>query len=134
MFRWGEEDHYYRVGQSALDCISECKHFAEHAEPSRILDFGCGYGRVLRVICKEFPAARVTACDVDREAAEFCARTFGAVCAYSSVEPSQVRFEERFDLVWVGSVFTHIDTSAWEGMLRALALPATTAAVSRSSR
>lgn len=84
---------------------------AQRSEPSSILDFGCGYGRVLRVLRNEFPDARITACDVDRGAAEFCAQTFGATAVYSSTDPSEVRLGGKFDLIWVGAVFTHIDLS-----------------------
>ena len=39
-----------------------------------ILDFGCGFGRVLRMLKAAYPEARLTAADVKREGVDFCAR------------------------------------------------------------
>src|SRR4051794_12131761 len=47
--------------------------------------------------------------------------TFGAAGVYASTDPREIRFEDKFNLIWVGSVFTHIDETAWEGLLRVLA-------------
>jgi SAM-dependent methyltransferase len=121
MFRWHERDHYFSVGRSARECIAASMRAADKADAARILDFGCGYGRVLRVIAEEFRGARITASDVDREAVDFCARTFGASGVYASTDPREIRFEDEFDLIWVGSVFTHIDETAWERLLAVLA-------------
>src|SRR4051794_35051512 len=74
MFRWHERDHYFSVGRSARECIAACMLAAPNADAARILDFGCGYGRVLRVLGEEFPRASITASDVDREAVDFCER------------------------------------------------------------
>jgi cyclopropane fatty-acyl-phospholipid synthase-like methyltransferase len=75
----------------------------------------------LCVLQEEFPGARITASDVDQAAVDFCRRTFGATGVYSSTNPKEVSFATRFDLVWVGSVFTHIDKMAWAGWLTTLA-------------
>jgi hypothetical protein len=39
---------------------------------------------------------------------------------YSSTDPDELAFENRFDLIWVGSVFTHLDRERWGGFLPAL--------------
>jgi SAM-dependent methyltransferase len=121
MFRWHERDHYLSVGRSARECIAACMRAAGKTDAARILDFGCGYGRVLRVLGEEFPGASITASDVDRDGVDFCERTFGARGVYSSTDPREIRFEDEFDLIWVGSVFTHIDETAWKGLLEVLA-------------
>jgi len=121
MFRWHERDHYFSVGRSARECIRASMRAAHKADAARILDFGCGYGRVLRVLREEFPGASITASDVGRDAVDFCERTFGASGVYSSTDPRDIRFEDEFDLIWVGSVFTHLDETVWDGLLRVLA-------------
>lgn len=122
MFRWHERDRYFSVGRSAArECIAASMLAAQKADAARILDFGCGYGRVLRVLGEEFPGASITASDVDREAVDFCERTFGASGVYSSTDPREIRFEDEFDLIWAGSVFTHIDETVWDGLLPVLA-------------
>lgn len=118
--RYGHS-HYAAVGQSALSSINGSLTAAEKSDIGRILDFGCGHGRDLRVLRQAFPAARITASDMDRDGVDFCARTFGAIPVYSTTDPAEVKFDDPFDLIWAGSVFTHIDQSAWAGFLKVLA-------------
>src|SRR3954447_17954814 len=75
--------NYVMIGASGLRCIRRALR-RTGATPQRILDFGCGHGRVLRFIRAAFPDAELTACDVDRDAVSFCARTFGAQPVYSN--------------------------------------------------
>jgi SAM-dependent methyltransferase len=51
---------------------------------------------------------------------EFCAETFGAKPLYGYYDPDQIETEETFDLIWCGSVFTHLDAPRWEAFLRLL--------------
>ena len=111
-------DAYFRWGESAVECIRLALLAADREEPSSVLDFACGHGRVLRTLKAAFPDTRLTACDIDRDGVDFCARTFGAVPAYSSADPAEVRLEDRFDLIWVGSMFTHLDAARWTGFLQ----------------
>jgi SAM-dependent methyltransferase len=82
-------------------------------EPRRILDLPCGHGRVLRVMKRAFPGAAFTACDLERDGVDFCAAEFGATPVYSHVELAQVHFAEPFDLIWCGSLVTHLDARGW---------------------
>ncbi len=82
-----------------------------------ILDFACGHGRVLRMLAAAFPAARLTACDLDPDGVEFCARTFGATGVVSREEPAEIELEGPFDLIWCGSLLTHVDEDRWHGFL-----------------
>ena len=122
MFSARDAHHYLEVGRSAGSCIAACLDVAGvgSGEVRAVLDFGCGYGRVLRALRRQFPHAALTASDVDRGGVDFCARTFGATGVYSSTDPSELSFDQRFDLIWVGSVFTHLDMPRWDGFLRAL--------------
>jgi cyclopropane fatty-acyl-phospholipid synthase-like methyltransferase len=120
MFRWTEPGHYFAVGESARKCIEASLAAAEKRDIRRILDFGCGYGRVLRVLRKEFPDATITASDIDRDAVDFCTAQFGVKGIYSSADPNDVQFDDWFDLIWVGTVFTQLDKTSWEAWLPAL--------------
>jgi SAM-dependent methyltransferase len=120
MFRWDEPRHYAAVGQSARACITACLAAGERRHIHRILDYGCGYGRVLRVLKKEFPEATVTACDVDRGGVDYCVGAFGVEGIYGSTDARELDLDREFDLIWVGSVFTHLDESAWSELLPVL--------------
>jgi SAM-dependent methyltransferase len=88
--------------------------------PGRILDLPSGYGRVLRWIATAYPDARLTACDIDADAVGFCAREFAATPVVSSMEPEEIPLE-RYDVIWVGSLFTHLDAHLWPRFLGKLA-------------
>ena len=112
---WGNQDHYFGVGASALRCVRLAMLAAEKDNLRTILDFPCGHGRVLRVFRAVFPEAQITACDLDRDGVDFCAKSFGAVPVYSKVSPKDVVIDNRFDLIWCGSLFTHLDQGRWHG-------------------
>ncbi len=113
---------YYHLGLSALDLIERALHAAQFpGTPRSVLDFACGHGRVLRMLVPTFPQASFTACDLNRGGVDFCARTFGATGVYGYETPEQVALPERYDLIWVGSLFTHLDAPRWHGFLSLLA-------------
>jgi SAM-dependent methyltransferase len=107
----GSSEHYFWVGESALQCISEGLSVAnmDIRHVRKILDLPCGHGRVLRHLCNAFPDAEITACDLDQERVDFCTKTFEAKPVYSNVDVSKISFDDTFDLIWVGSLLTHID-------------------------
>ena len=86
---------------------------AQKETATNILDLPSGYGRVMRFLKAEFPEAALTACDVIREGVDFCARTFGARAIYGKEDPSELELDERFDLIWCGSLLTHVDEENW---------------------
>ncbi len=101
----GDDNHYLRVGLSALDVIEVA---LAGAEPLTILDLPCGFGRVTRVLRARYPAAAITACDLDRPAVDFTAATFLVRPSYSEPNFRDLRLETSFDLIWVGSLLTHL--------------------------
>jgi SAM-dependent methyltransferase len=108
---------YLRTGASGLECIRRALALAGSSRPQRILDFGCGHGRVLRFVKAAFPESELTACDIESSAVEFCANVLGATPVQSSGRLSDVRFDTRFDLIWSGSLLTHVDESMWREAL-----------------
>lgn len=116
----GKEDHYFSVGRSALRAILLALLAADNADPSRVLDFACGYGRVTRWLRASFPEAAIWACDVDPGAVEFSARTFRATPIEASARPADTPLPGDLDLVWCGSLLTHLDQDAWAPLLHAL--------------
>jgi len=118
MFAFGRNwTNYLWIATSALHCIRRSMNLIGKQDARSILDMASGHGRVLRVLKVAFPEARTTACDVNRDGVEFCAREFGAVPVVSHDDPEQVDLEGPFDLVWCGSLFTHLDSPRWAGFL-----------------
>jgi SAM-dependent methyltransferase len=113
----GNREHYFEVAESGLRCIRLAMTAAGKEGATRILDLPCGHGRILRMLKAAFPEAELTACDIDRDAVDFCAATFGAMPVYSVENPDELQFGESFDLIWCGSLLTHLDRGWWEGFL-----------------
>jgi SAM-dependent methyltransferase len=91
-------------------------------DPRRILDLPCGHGRVLRMLAAVFPDAALTAADLDRGGVDFCARRFGATPVYAPADPRELALPAAsFDLIWCGSLITHLDEAATLALLEALA-------------
>jgi SAM-dependent methyltransferase len=113
--------HYFRVGLSAFRGIRLAQLAAGAAEPAAVLDYGCGYGRVMRVLRAAYPGADIVGADVDVGGVAYCARAFQARPLVVPRDARTVRLDECFDLVWVGSVLTHLPERSWEDHLRVVA-------------
>jgi SAM-dependent methyltransferase len=108
--------HYFTAGRGALECIDLSLQAARkvRSDIRNLLDLPCGHGRVLRFLKTAFPLAKISACDLTQEAVDYCALTFGAIPCYSDIEPAKIPLiPESFDLIWVGSLFTHLDAPLW---------------------
>jgi SAM-dependent methyltransferase len=120
MFDWNLTE-YLKVGASALQCIRCALARTRTPHVSRILDFGCGHGRVLRMLRAAFPDASFTTCDLDLDAVRFSAETFGATPVVSSLRFADVEIAGEFDLIWAGSLLTHLNEDGWRQALLLLA-------------
>jgi SAM-dependent methyltransferase len=107
MYAEGFLAHYVYVGQTVLlmlmGALTVRAGFPGGDRPlADLLDFGCGHGRIARHLRAGFPAARVYVTDRDRAGVEWCVNRLGCL-------PAPERLAEPiFDLVWLGSVFTHL--------------------------
>jgi predicted O-methyltransferase YrrM/SAM-dependent methyltransferase len=101
----GDAAHYFSVGASAMRAIEA----AAPPAPKRILDMPSGHGRVLRHLRKRYPDAALVACDLDEDGIAFCAQQFGAEPVPSAADLSELSLPGPFDLIWCGSLVTHLD-------------------------
>ena len=113
----GDGAHYYKVGLSAIRSIEEAIIAAQLGSISRILDLPCGHGRVLRFLVRRFPQAQITTADLDRKGVDFCARVFGAEGIYSESNLEQFSAGGQFDLIWCGSLVTHLNDKGVRALL-----------------
>jgi cyclopropane fatty-acyl-phospholipid synthase-like methyltransferase len=111
----GHEDSYWLMGDWAVRCVQaalKCAALSFDVKTETILDLPCGYGRVLRFLQVAYPDAEITACDISREGVDFCVDTFGVRGIYSSTDPSEID-AETYDLIWCGSLLTHMPKEKW---------------------
>jgi SAM-dependent methyltransferase len=115
---WGA---YAYAGVTALQCIREVLAKVGRPAPASILDLPCGHGRELRFLKLAYPDARLGVCDIDEDGVEFCARVFGGHPIVSHEDPAKVDFDQRYELAWSGSLFTHLSAERWQGFLEMFA-------------
>jgi SAM-dependent methyltransferase len=116
----GNPTAYFCSGYSALFCIRKALEKAGKKSVSSVLDFACGHGRVLRSLAANFPEARLAAVDSNKAGVDFCAEVFGAEPVYSNVDFSRLAIDGKFDLIWVGSLFTHLRGERWSILFKLL--------------
>ena len=109
--------HYFACGRSALRAVQLALAAAGVKDVRRILDLPCGHGRVLRTLRAAYPAAEIHVSDLNRDGVEFCAARFGAKPIEAHPNPRDVRLPGGYDLIWVGSLMTHLDSARWSAFL-----------------
>jgi SAM-dependent methyltransferase len=110
-------EHYLRVGLDAIRNIESSLAGAKDG-PQRILDLPCGHGRVMRFLKARFPEAELFAMEIDKSGLEFCGKTFLARMLKSQPDFDALNLEQRFDLIWCGSLLTHIAEATSASLLR----------------
>lgn len=80
---------------------------------SRILDYGCGWGRMIRFFMKDVAPANLWGIDCYDEVIEICVRT-NKWCNFQLVDPLPPTNlpDGSFDLVYSYSVFSHLSEDA----------------------
>jgi ubiquinone/menaquinone biosynthesis C-methylase UbiE len=105
---------------------------------SRVLDFGSGWGRVIRYFWHEVAAENLFGVDVDFDAVAAC-RNLGVPGTFHVVSPTGVLpFENGFmDMIFGVSVFTHLSLKSadhWMSELHRVAKPGCVLGITVESR
>jgi len=108
--------------QNGLDQYALVRHIAGGRErPRRMLDFASGYGRLTRFVVHEHLADALTVSDILEGGMEFQAEQFGVRTILSRTQPEQFVTPDRYDLIFVASLFTHLPPATFTSWLRRLA-------------
>lgn len=85
------------------------KHYGGIGECDNVLDFGCGWGRIIRFFLKDVEPHRLWGVDCISSVIEVCKETNGW-CNFRLVAPwPPTSFPDRmFDLIYCYSVFSHL--------------------------
>ncbi len=97
--------------------------FDEAEAAGAVLDFGSGFGRVSRLLLHDLPPTAIWVADVKAAAVEFQTEHFGVQGLVSSFVPEDFGPDRTFDLIFVGSLFTHLPEDLfhrWLGQLYGL--------------
>lgn len=111
------EQFYLRDGRGLAQIFRESarKHGIAFAPGQRILDFGCSGGRVLRWFEEEaYQGVECWGCDIDAAAINWSQKNLMPPFKFftNSTAPHLPFKDNSFDLIFAGSVFTHIKDMA----------------------
>jgi 2-polyprenyl-3-methyl-5-hydroxy-6-metoxy-1,4-benzoquinol methylase len=87
-----------------------------------VLDFGCGCGRVTRMLATHLPTSSIYGTDIDREAIEWLQKACWRMATFSVAPhlPPLAFDDGQFDFVLGVSVFTHLPEEMQHAWLREL--------------
>jgi SAM-dependent methyltransferase len=101
--------------------LLQARHGAVPLSQAAVLDFGCGWGRLMRFVARDVAPGRLCGCDPYPGIIDVCERTRvpGRLAPIAYV-PDSLPFSDRFDLVYAFSVFTHLSEPTHLAALRAI--------------
>ena len=98
-----------------------CREYLGHGIKGKILDYGCGWGRLLRLLLWYVDPGEIYGADPWDESIAICRQHncpgHLSVCDFV---PTSLPFTETFDLIYVFSVFTHLSEKTADAVLRVL--------------
>jgi SAM-dependent methyltransferase len=90
-------------------------------ENAKILDYGCGWGRLIRLLYKLAPIDNIYGVDPWDKSIKICKENgIKGNLAISDFVPRSLPFEEKFDLIFAFSVFTHLSEKTCQIVLETL--------------
>jgi ubiquinone/menaquinone biosynthesis C-methylase UbiE len=113
-------EQYFSIGNDALSICVHALIDNKLSPPKKILDFPSGSGRVLRHLKSYFKDSLITACDLYEDHLNFCVNNFQVNGMLSEVDISKLNVKEPFDLIFVGSLLTHLPLIQYENLLEFL--------------
>jgi hypothetical protein len=118
-----EPEHYLQTGREGVALIRWSLESAGRSlgDLKSCLLLPCGYGRVLRHLAASMNPQRITASDIDRQAVRFCAGEFGVAGLRSRRDFRHWVLPTRYDMIFVGSLLTHLPESVCLDLLELLA-------------
>ena len=85
-----------------------------------ILDFACGFGRMLRFQSLITPPEHLYASEIQDDAVAFVTSEFGVRGIPSHIEPEQFDPGRAFDVIWVASLFSHLPEALFHRWIQRL--------------
>lgn len=93
----------------------------EHPRSVRLLDFACGYGRLLRFLVHSLPPANIHAAEIQPDAVEWVRERYGVDARLSTARPRDFDSPRRYDMIWIASLFSHLPDGLFQRWLARLA-------------
>jgi trans-aconitate methyltransferase len=109
MYKFNQNiSHYLWCGESALRVLLASISLGGVEAPKMVLDFGAGAGRVSRWLTAALPNSKIDACDVRDQDMKFLRETLQIEAWTIATDINNLALPNRYDLIWAGSVLTHL--------------------------
>jgi SAM-dependent methyltransferase len=104
------QSHYFTGGEHMLDRLRDllAQLDLRLEDTARLLEFAGGHGHFTRHLVRVLDPSRITVCDLHPQAVDFQVDTFGVTGVHLAPAPEDVVFPDRYDLVFVASLFGHL--------------------------
>ena len=102
--------------RTAIDVIARAMVAAEKSEFETVLDLPCGGGRVTRHLRVFFPESKIFVSELNSQLQDFAADRFDTI-AFAAARDFATPSERKFDLIFVGSLLTHLDENKFRRAL-----------------
>ena len=113
----GDSKSYFEIGRNALDLCVDALVFNHCNVPKLILDLPSGSGRLTRHLVSYFNGSTIHACDLYENHLDFCKKLFGTDVFLSNVNPDEIVLPQKYDLIFVGSLLTHLPLVGFSSIL-----------------
>jgi len=113
---------YLNSGKQMMDAVRQIITwgFGSLENISSFLDFACGYGRSMRFLIQEFPAEKIWASEINEDAVKFQVEQFKVNTIVSVIIPEEYQDKNKYDCIFVGSLFSHLPKRTFIGWLKGL--------------
>jgi SAM-dependent methyltransferase len=123
----GSRDFIYTAAQLASHVLTCAAKYRPISKTHRILDWGCGCGRVIAQLVKFVSPSRLFGCDIDAEAIAWDVKNIAGP-SFTRIDPYPPTTypDSYFDLIYGISVVTHLDEDTqmrWLAELERIAMP-----------
>jgi 2-polyprenyl-3-methyl-5-hydroxy-6-metoxy-1,4-benzoquinol methylase len=115
-------EHLMRISVEFMRSVdTACREYFGHGIEGKVLDYGCGWGRLLRLLLAYVEPERIYGADPMEASLDLC-REYqcpGQLALCANI-PTALPFAETFDLIYAFSVFTHLSEMTADAVLGAL--------------
>jgi len=113
---------YFSSGESMVQTLNEIFSDlkTDTTTISSFLDFAAGYGRFTRFLPSLFSTGLITVSDIDKNAVDFCREKIQVNGFYSTEDPQKLVTGNKYDVIWVASLFSHLTLHSWEAWIKKL--------------
>ena len=116
------QSQYFNISLQQFSAMRQIQQhfFGSGNNDVSVLDFACGYGRLLRFLSLVMPSENLFASELQLDALTFVTHEFGVTGLPSHADPEQFQPGRKFDFIWVASLFSHLPESLFDAWLARL--------------